>query len=177
MCGLAGMLHFDGAPAQRAVLAAMTATLAHRGPDDEGMWLDGPVGLGHRRLSIIDLAGSHQPMTSADGRWTLAFNGEIFNYRELRRTLTDYPFHTDGDTETILAGLVIHGIDFVNRLVGQFAFAAYDRDAEVMHLVRDRVGVLPLYYWVSDKLALFGSEVKAILAGLPTGPQVDLASL
>ena len=176
MCGIAGGMRVDGAPIAREVIEAMTASVRHRGPDDEGMWFHGPVALGHRRLSIIDLTGSHQPMTSVGERWTIVFNGEIFNYRELRAAL-DYPFRTDGDTETILAGLTIHGIDFVTRLVGQFAFAAYDHVNSVLHLVRDRLGVLPLYYWRSASTLLFGSEVKAILAGMPTRPDVDLESL
>lgn len=170
------MMRFDGAPVLHDALGAMTATLRHRGPDDEGSWADGPVALGHRRLSIIDLAGSHQPMESVDGRWVIAFNGEILNYRELRAVL-DYPFRTDGDTETILAGLVAHGIQFVDRLVGQFAFAAYDRHRRTLHLVRDRLGILPLYYWRSAPALHFGSEIKAIVASMPTRPSVDLQSL
>jgi len=176
MCGIAGGMRVDGAPVARDMIDSMTASLKHRGPNDEGTWFGGPVALGHRRLSIIDLDGSHQPMTSVGERWTIVFNGEIFNYRELRATL-DYPFRTDGDTETLLAGLVIHGIDFVTRLVGQFAFAAYDHTNQVLHLVRDRLGVLPLYYWRSGPLILFGSEIKALLAGMPTRPAVDLHSL
>lgn len=176
MCGIAGGMRVDGAPVARDMILAMTASVQHRGPDDEGTWFGGPVALGHRRLSIIDLDGSQQPMTSAGERWTIAFNGEIFNYRELRAGL-DYRFRTDGDTETLLAGLVIHGIDFVTRLVGQFAFAAYDHVNHVLHLVRDRLGVLPMYYWRSGSLVLFGSEVKAIIAGMPTRPDVDLESL
>lgn len=177
MCGFTGLLRFDGTPADPRVLGTMTARLAHRGPDDHGIWIDGGVGLGHRRLSIIDLAGSSQPMSTGDGRWTLVFNGEIFNYKELRQTLGDYPFHTEGDTETILAGIATQGMHFVEKLRGQFAFAAYDRQSKTTHLVRDRLGILPLFYWVSSNLAVFGSEINSVLAGLPSGPSVDLASL
>lgn len=177
MCGIAGLLRFDGQTVRSDVVDAMMATLQHRGPHDEGRWCSGSVGFGHRRLSIIDVAGSHQPMISADERWTLVFNGEIFNYRELRKDLGDYPFHTSGDTETILAGIVKHGIRFVDKLVGQFAFAAYDRQARVLHLVRDRLGVLPLYYMISPDQMIFGSEVKALLAAMPNGPKVDVSSL
>lgn len=134
------------------------------------------MGLAHRRLSVIDLEGSRQPMHSADGRWTLVYNGEVFNYRELRRTL-GYPFVTDGDTETILAGIATVGLSFVDRLVGQFAFAALDRDSGEVHLVRDRLGVLPLYYALDGERLVFGSEIKAVIAGLRAGPRVDLASL
>ena len=102
MCGIAGIVRFDGKPVEAAILTAMTDQIVHRGPDDQGVWVDGPVGFGHRRLSIIDLAGSPQPMASADGRLHVVFNGEILNYRELRGRLR-YPFRTSGDTETLLA--------------------------------------------------------------------------
>ncbi|MFH8251569.1 asparagine synthase (glutamine-hydrolyzing) [Microbacterium sp. B2969] len=176
MCGIAGAVRFDGDRVRRNLVTRMMATLDHRGPDDEGIWLEGPIGFGHRRLSIIDLAGSVQPMRSIDGRWTLILNGEIFNYKELRRGLR-YPFRTDGDTETLLAGLVEHGIGFLDRLVGQFAFAAFDHSAGVLHLVRDRLGILPLYYHRDRGSILFGSEIKTVLAGLTHSPDVDLASL
>lgn len=176
VCGIGGLLRFDGGQAQVDVVRAMTATLVHRGPDDEGIHIEDGLGFGHRRLSIIDLGGSHQPMESVDARWVIVFNGEIFNYSELRRSL-DYPFRTSGDTETILAGLALHGIGFVESLVGQFAFAAYDRREKVLHLVRDRLGVLPLYYTANSRELLFGSEIKAILAGLPNRPAVDFESL
>lgn len=176
MCGIVGMRHLAGEPVDPARLTAMARTLRHRGPDDSGLWVDGPVGLAHRRLAIIDLQRSVQPMHSADGRWTLVFNGEIFNYRELRRSLV-YPYRTDGDTETILAGVQAHGLSFVSRLVGQFAMALVDRDSGSTFLVRDRLGVLPLHYYLDDALLVFGSETKAVLAGLPGRAAPDLASL
>lgn len=154
----------------------MVATLNHRGPDDSGIWQDAGIGVGHSRLSIIDLGSSRQPMHSVDERWVLVFNGEIFNYRELRARL-DYPFATDGDTEVILAGITVHGLDFIEQLVGQFAFALVDRHTGRVHLVRDRLGVLPLYYSLSGRELVFGSEVKSVLAGLPRRPDVDLKSL
>ena len=126
MCGIAGVRRFDGGFDTRCTTVAMGEQLRHRGPDESAIWSDLEIGLSHTRLSIIDLANSHQPMHSVDGRWALVFNGEIFNYRQLRPDL-DYPFRTDGDTEVILAGLVTAGIDFVTRLRGQFAFAAHDR--------------------------------------------------
>lgn len=176
MCGIAGIHRFDGRAIERAALVAMGDSLAHRGPDASGFWQSETVGFAHTRLSIIDLAGSVQPMTSVDGRWVLCFNGEIFNYRQLRAVL-DYPFHTDGDTEVILAGIARHGIDFIERLVGQFAFAIHDTLTGTTHLVRDRLGILPLNYSVSPESVIFGSEIKAILAAIPLRPNVDLQSL
>lgn len=176
MCGIAGIRNFSAEPVPPARLAAMSDAIAHRGPDDAGEWRAPGFGFAHRRLSIIDLDASQQPMHSADGRWTLVFNGEIFNYRELRRSLS-YPFRTSGDTETILAGIATHGLSFVERLVGQFAFALADGLSGDVHLVRDRLGVLPLYYHLDRDRLTFGSEIKAVLAGLQERPGVDLASL
>lgn len=176
MCGIAGIRHFGGRPVDRTSLAAMGEVLRHRGPDASGLWVEGPIGLAHRRLAIIDLQHSQQPMHSADRRWSLVFNGEIFNYQELRRSL-DYPFRTDGDTETVLAGVAAHGLSFINRLVGQFALALVDRATGSTYLVRDRLGVLPLYYYLDGDRLAFGSEIKAVLAGLPHRPGPDLASL
>ncbi|WP_010205782.1 asparagine synthase (glutamine-hydrolyzing) [Salinibacterium sp. PAMC 21357] len=176
MCGIVGAVRFDGAGVSRARIESMANAIHHRGPDDNGFWIDGSIGFGHRRLSIIDVGGSHQPMHSVDGRWTIVFNGEILNYQELRKAL-DYPFRTAGDTETILAGLVTHGIRYVDQLVGQFAFAAFDRDTGIVHLVRDRLGILPLYFRRSGDTLLIGSEIKAILAGMDEAPSVDRESL
>ncbi|MFC7494571.1 MULTISPECIES: asparagine synthase (glutamine-hydrolyzing) [unclassified Nocardioides] len=176
MCGIAGIHRFDGDHVDPRSLDAMAAVLTHRGPDESATWIGGHVGLAHTRLSIIDLAHSHQPMISTDGRWALVFNGEIFNYRELRAGLS-YPFRTDGDTEVLLAGLVVKGIDFVTELRGQFAFAAHDRLTGVTHLVRDRLGVLPLHYRLDGESLVFASEVKAILAVADRPPAVDPAAL
>lgn len=176
MCGIAGIRRLDGSRADPKALAEMARVLHHRGPDESSTWHDGPVGFAHTRLSIIDLSSSHQPMRSPDERWTLVFNGEIFNYRELRTQL-EYPFRTDGDTEVILAGLATSGIAFVNKLRGQFAFVAHDHQAGVTHLVRDRLGILPLYYRLDATALTFGSEIKAILAGSEVPAAVDLASL
>ena len=176
MCGIAGISRFDGMAVDPALLHAMADRLGHRGPDDRGVWSDGATGFAHTRLSIIDLAGSRQPMTSADGRYTLVFNGEIFNYRRLRADL-DYPFTTDGDTEVVLAGITRRGIGYIDRLVGQFAFALHDSATGITHLVRDRVGVLPLYHTSIPGAVVFASEVKAILPALPRTPSVDLQSL
>jgi asparagine synthase (glutamine-hydrolysing) len=176
MCGIAGVRRFDGAAISEEQLLAMGEQLRHRGPDESAIWSDHELGLSHTRLSIIDLANSHQPMHSPDGRWALVFNGEIFNYRQLRHNL-DYPFRTDGDTEVVLAGLATVGIEFVKRLRGQFAFAAHDRKTGSIHLIRDRLGILPLYYRLDRKGLVFASEIKAIHAALPGTPQVDVKSL
>ncbi|WP_309620634.1 asparagine synthase (glutamine-hydrolyzing) [Salinibacterium sp.] len=176
MCGIVGAVRFDGGAISRDRIELMAEAVHHRGPDSDGFWVDGRVGFGHRRLSIIDVSGSHQPMQSVDGRWTIVFNGEIVNYQQLRESL-EYPFRTSGDTETILAGLVAYGIRYVDDLVGQFAFAAFDRQTGIVHLVRDRLGILPLYFRRSGGSLLFGSEIKAILAGMEQPPSVDHESL
>ena len=172
MCGVAGIVRFDGRPVEADTLVAMTDRLVHRGPDDQGVWVAGPVGFGHRRLSIIDLAGSPQPMASADGRLHIAFNGEILNYRELRSGLR-YPFRTTGDTETLLAAFDAHGAASVEHLSGQFAFAIHDGEDGSVWLFRDRLGILPLYYWLDDEQLVFASEIKALFPALPRRPGVD----
>jgi asparagine synthase (glutamine-hydrolysing) len=176
MCGIVGIRRFDGRPVDPQLLETMVDTLAHRGPDGRGMWIDGAVGLGHTRLSIIDLGGSQQPMPSVDGRFHLTFNGEIFNYQAVRDQL-DYPFRTAGDTEVLLASITQRGLDGVRRLRGQFACAVHDRDTGELTLLRDRVGVLPLYYTVSDEMFAFASEIKALVPALRTAPQLDTSQL
>ncbi len=174
MCGIVGIRRFDGQPVDERLLRRMTDQLVHRGPDDQGCWVDGSVGLGHRRLSIIDVGGSPQPMVSADGRHHITFNGEIFNYRDLRNRVS-YPFRTDGDTEVLLALHQLSGDQAVQELRGQFAYALYDdRD---LWLYRDRLGVLPLFYYQDENLFAFASEIKALLPALPRPPEVDVASL
>jgi asparagine synthase (glutamine-hydrolysing) len=176
MCGIAGIHRFDGDSVDPRSLDAMAAVLTHRGPDESAVWSSRAVGLAHTRLAVIDLDNSHQPMVSTDGRWVLVFNGEIFNYRELRARLS-YPFRTDGDTEVLLAGLVVRGIDFVTELRGQFAFVAHDRLTGVTHLVRDRLGILPLQYQLDGERLVFASETRAILAVADHPPTVDAAAL
>lgn len=176
MCGVAGIVRFDGGAVDAARLTAMRDTLEHRGPDGADVWISGRAGLAHRRLSIIDLEGSPQPMESGDGRWVLSFNGEIYNYRQLRRE-TRYPYRTDGDTEVLLATLAVRGLPGLVHVHGQFAFAAYDTLEEVLWLGRDRMGILPLYYHLGGGEIVFASEIKALLAALPAAPPVDTASL
>jgi asparagine synthase (glutamine-hydrolysing) len=174
MCGIAGYLQFD-ATAPALPLERMIDQLAHRGPDAEGSWYGPGVGLGHTRLSIIDLAGSTQPMASVDERLRVSFNGEILNYAALRESLR-YPFRTRGDTEVLLALFQQDGPQSVLHLRGQFAYAIYDAAAEEVHLFRDRMGILPLYYAVDEHRIVFASEIKALLAVLPP-PRLDVDSL
>lgn len=174
MCGIVGVRRFDGQPVQEELLRAMTARLTHRGPDGEGYWVGGSTGFGHRRLSIIDVAGSPQPMATADERLRVTFNGEIFNFRELREGC-DYPFRTNGDTEVLLALFQREGPRSVERLRGQFAYAIHEGDD--LWLFRDRLGVLPLFTYSDGDMFAFASELKALLPALPTAPAVDLASL
>ncbi|MGX7952657.1 XrtA/PEP-CTERM system amidotransferase [Tsuneonella sp. HG249] len=168
MCGIAGIFHCGTPkPVDPARVRAMADALAHRGPDGEGVWTAPGVGLGHRRLSIIDLAGSPQPMPSADGRAMLVFNGEIYNFKELRRELESLgaQFRTAGDSETILAAWQQWGPDCLTRLHGMFAFAIYDLDRRTLFLARDRLGVKPLFTArLSDGSLAFASELKGLLA-------------
>ena len=168
MCGITGIFHTDvPKPVDPARVRAMIDAIAHRGPDGEGVWTAPGVGLGHRRLSIIDLAGGDQPMASADGRLVVVFNGEIYNYRELRVELEarGCAFVTDSDTECILHGWRLWGAACLDRFTGMFAFALHDAAEQTLILARDRFGVKPLYYAeLPDGALLFGSELKALLA-------------
>jgi asparagine synthase (glutamine-hydrolysing) len=170
------MRRFDGAPPDPAVLERMCAALSHRGPDDDGLLVRGSVGFAHRRLSIIDVAGSPQPMASATGDRFVCFNGEILNYRALREELP-YPYVTNGDTETLLALFDHAGPAGVERLRGQFAYGLYDERDDELWLFRDQLGILPLYTYTDRNVFLFASEIKAILAALPRPPAVDRQSL
>lgn len=166
MCGITGQIFFDHKKKiESSVLQRMTDSLARRGPDDGDIWLERHVGLGHRRLSIIDLAGSRQPMRSADGCYTIVFNGEIYNYKELRETLSSkgISFKTAGDTETILKMYEVYGVDAVTYLRGMFAFAIWDHKKGQLFVARDRIGVKPLHYYVDDSTLIFASEIKALL--------------
>ncbi len=164
MCGIAGVLHRDGRPASPVVMKAMTDIIAHRGPDGEGHYCDGPVGLGHRRLSIIDLTdAARQPMTTRDGRYVLTYNGEIYNFHELKADLSarGHRFHSTGDSEVLLTAFAEWGIAALQKLNGMFAFGIWDRQHKTLTLARDRFGVKPLYYTVVDGAVLFASEIKA----------------
>jgi asparagine synthase (glutamine-hydrolysing) len=167
MCGIVGLVYAD--PARRCeqdIVTRMRDVFAYRGPDDAGLYIDGPVGLGHRRLSIIDLGGGHQPMSNEDGSLRIVFNGEIYNYRALREELIakGHRFQSQSDTEVILHLYAERGEACVHALNGMFAFAIWDARRRVLFLARDRMGVKPLYYAVTPGAFLFASEIKAILA-------------
>lgn len=181
MCGIAGYLNLDGAPAERRIVEAMRDAIAHRGPDGAGVHLDGALGLGHRRLSIIDLREiASQPMDSPDGRWTIIYNGELYNFRELRTELEreGWLFRTQSDTEVLLAGAVVWGVHrLALRMDGMVAFALWDKAEERLHLVRDRFGVKPLYLWRTRKRIAFASEIKAFMAHPDFAVRVNEAAL
>ena len=165
MCGIVGVRYFKGRRAEEGQLRQMAAQLHHRGPDGDGFKVMGDVGFGHTRLSIIDLAGSPQPMTSASGPFHITFNGEIFNYQTLRAELVrdGVPLRTHGDTEVLLEILRREGIKGLDKLNGQFAFAYYDETKETLIVARDRLGILPLYYHIGPDFFAFASEIKALL--------------
>jgi asparagine synthase (glutamine-hydrolysing) len=189
MCGICGWVSYDrdlGEPGARRELAGMTATMACRGPDDEGVWVGGPAGLGHRRLAVIDIEGGRQPMTlTEDGRTALAlvYSGEAYNYRELRERLAaaGRRFATNSDTEVVLQAHRQWGgcdpRDAVRELNGMFAYALWDPAARELTLVRDRLGIKPLYYYPTEHGVLFGSEPKAILANSGAERVMDLDGL
>ena len=181
MCGIAGIFHCGTPkPVDPVRIERMCDVLAHRGPDGSGVWTAAGVGLGHRRLSIIDIAGSSQPMHSADGSAVLIFNGEIYNYRELRRELEQggAQFLTDGDSEVILAAYRRWGHECLSRLDGMFAFAIYDARQRELFLARDRLGVKPLFMApLSDGSMAFASELKGLLAHPLLKRQLDLRAI
>jgi len=171
MCAICGRFNFDGKPVSAAEIAAMRDVMIHRGPDDQGMLVQGAVGLGHRRLSIIDLAGGHQPISNEDGTVTVVFNGEIYNFAEIRDGLIarGHTLTTRSDTEVIVHLYEELGAECVQRFRGMFAFALWDSRRQLLLLARDRLGVKPLYYArVGDSL-VFSSEIKGLLKaeGLP----------
>ena len=167
MCGIAGIVHDDKRTVDNGALRRMTRALIHRGPDEEGFHVEPGIGLGHRRLSIIDLSTGQQPLCNEDGTIWVTFNGEIFNYIELRADLEKrgHRFKTQSDTETIVHLYEDRGLDFVDELNGQFAIALWDRAKRRLVLARDRVGIRPLFHaTLTDGTVLFGSEIKAVLA-------------
>jgi asparagine synthase (glutamine-hydrolysing) len=182
MCGLCGILTLDGAPVPRAVLAAMNATLIHRGPDQGAEVISGPCGLANRRLAVLDLSPEAAlPMRSADGAITLAYNGEVYNYPDLRRTLAaaGVSLRTHSDTEAVIALYQRHGLGFVEHLRGMFALALWDAPRRQLVLARDRLGKKPLFYFQDGERLIFASEVKALLRhpDVPRRPARDLTAL
>ncbi|HEU4370263.1 MAG TPA: asparagine synthase (glutamine-hydrolyzing) [Methylomirabilota bacterium] len=179
MCGIAGVVDFDGRPVGASVLSRMIARIGYRGPDDTGVHTDGPVGLAHARLSIIDAAGGRQPMASRDGRLWIVFSGEIFNHVELREELRarGHAFATRSDTEVVLAAYADRGEACVRDFNGQWAFAVWDAGRRRLFLSRDRLGVRPLFYARAGRRLVFGSEIKALFAHPGVVRELDLDGL
>jgi len=175
MCGIVGYATREASAADAAILRTACAAMGHRGPDGEGRWHDDHCGLGHRRLSIIDLAGGAQPMSYSAGRYWIVFNGEIYNYRDLRKQLESlgHRFRTASDTEVILAAFVEWGPEGASRLRGIFAYAIWDSELRRLVLARDHIGVKPLMYSARQDRIVFSSELKAILATGLVAPEVD----
>jgi asparagine synthase (glutamine-hydrolysing) len=181
MCGIAGIFHFDIArKADESLLRKMISTLSHRGPDGEGFYCKNNIGLGHRRLSVIDLSTGDQPMFNEDKSIAIIFNGEIYNYVELRDELKKlgYQFLTNSDTEVIIRAYEKWGADCQNKLNGMWAFTLWDENKRQLFISRDRIGEKPLFYSTFDSTFLFGSEIKSILAyGSPGIPNLEMTEL
>jgi len=165
MCGIAGVVNFSGKAVRDEEINTMLRTIKHRGPDDEGIFINDGTGLGHVRLSIIDLsAAGHQPMFSNDGRYSIVFNGEIYNYLELKKELEDsYIFKTKSDTEVLLAAYLVWGEACLSKFNGDFSFVIYDKQENLLFGARDRFGIKPFYYYKDNARFIFASEIKAIL--------------
>src|SRR5881628_1780336 len=180
MCGIVGMVHLDPSrPVSTSLIRHMCEVIQHRGPDDQGVFVQGSVGLGMRRLAIIDLAGGQQPIFNEDRSMVIVFNGEIYNYRELRRELATrgHQLRTRGDTETVLRLYEEEGARCVDRLRGMFAFAIWDATAETLFLARDRFGIKPLYVITGPWGIAFASELKALLAAGLSDRRLDWEAL
>jgi asparagine synthase (glutamine-hydrolysing) len=180
MCGIAGILEFGrDARASASALREMCRAISHRGPDDEGFYTDGPLGIGMRRLSIVDLATGHQPISNEDGSLWIVYNGEIYNHVALREELITrgHSYSTHSDTETIIHAFEEYGADCVQHLRGMFAFAIWNRNTKTLFIARDRLGIKPLYYKIDGQRLLFGSEIKAVLAHGGLRPEFDRAAL
>ncbi len=180
MCGICGKYNYiNHAPVEPRLINKMCAVLHHRGPDDTGIYINKNIGLGHSRLSIIDVAGGHQPIWNEDKTCAIILNGEIYNFKELRKTLKKkgHKFRTKSDTETILHLYEETGVDCLKQLRGMFAFAILDARDNSLFLARDRMGQKPLVYSVNKDGLLFASEIKSILQDTDITPQVDLTAL
>jgi len=178
MCGIAGIYGHTNTDAAKERLRRMAVKIDHRGPDADGVYTGDEIALAHRRLSIIDLrAEANQPMWDESGRYVLVFNGEIYNFRELKKQLSGYSFQTDGDTEVLLAGLAKWGINFVKECNGMFSFALWDTRSEELILCRDRLGIKPLYYLRQKNEILFSSEIRSLISGLNVKPELNQSAL
>src|SRR4051794_40156177 len=180
MCGIAGLVSLEGLPPDAdAVATRMRDVITHRGPDEAGLYCDGHAALAHRRLSIVDLSTGQQPLANEDGQVRVIFNGEIYNHAEIRRDLEQHghQYRTQSDTETIVHAYEQWGDDAVDRFRGMFAFAIWDNRRRRLLLVRDRLGIKPLYWARVGSTLLFGSEVKALLASGLLATEANLAAL
>ena len=179
MCGIAGVIDFNSSGPDEGLLRRMIGVMRHRGPDAAGIYMNGPAGLGHTRLSIIDLNGGDQPIHNEDRTLWIVYNGEVFNYPELRGELIEkgHQFYTQTDTEVLVHAYEEYGLDMVNMLNGQFAFAMWDQNHETLILGRDRVGIRPLYYHLNHGRLVFGSEIKGLFADPQIPRNIDKQTL
>jgi asparagine synthase (glutamine-hydrolysing) len=164
MCGIAGIIYFNNTKVEERLIRGMTDCMAHRGPDSDGLLVEGPLALGQRRLAIIDLsAASDQPFIDNSGRYKMVFNGEIYNYADVKPLIKDYEFKTTGDTEVVIAAYAAWGPKCLDHFRGMFAFAIWDEQEKELFIARDKMGVKPLYYFLDEEKLLFASESRAIL--------------
>ncbi|MDH5218661.1 MAG: asparagine synthase (glutamine-hydrolyzing) [Gammaproteobacteria bacterium] len=179
MCGINAIYRFDGQPVSERLLAKMNRALLHRGPDEQGLYSWKSIGLGHTRLSIVDVKHGHQPMHSEDGRYALTYNGELYNYQTLSKQLQGlgHNFHSHCDTEVLLKAHQHYGISAVDQLDGMYSYALFDRETEQLTLVRDRLGIKPLYYYQDENLFIAASEIKAIFASGLVEPELDIQTI
>ena len=179
MCGIVGIVSSDQTPVHRTWVEAMNRSIHHRGPDDDGFYVNGAVGLGMRRLSIIDVEGGQQPVHNEDKTIWVVFNGEIYNYKEIRESLEElgHQFQTHSDTETLVHLYEEYGEEGISRLRGMFAYALWDENRERLILARDRFGIKPLYYTCTGGKLLFASELKSILAMPGFTPEISPSAI
>jgi len=180
MCGICGILNRDVyKPVLNEEIKRMNQLMIHRGPEAEGVFVENNIGLGHRRLKIIDIEGGVQPMHSDDESITVVFNGEIYNFREIRRNLETkgYKFKTNSDTEVIIHAYLEYGENCVDHFRGMFGIAIYDKRHHRLFIIRDRLGIKPVYYYIDNERLIFASEVKPIIEILKQKPGLHLASL
>jgi asparagine synthase (glutamine-hydrolysing) len=178
MCGIAGIFSFNRRVNLPQTIRCMTNAMAHRGPDSDGFYTNDTVALGHRRLSIIDLStAANQPIVDYTGRYQIIFNGEIYNFQEVKKMLPEYPFSTNSDTEVLLAAYSKWGADCLPLLKGMFAFAIWDTAAQELFIARDRMGVKPVYYFANENVFLFASEIRGILGSNIVEAKADASAL
>ncbi len=180
MCGIAGIFNLNSKPVAFDQIKAMMDSIAHCGPDGQGQFTDKYIGLGHRRLAIIDLSpAGHQPMQTKDGRYLITYNGEVYNFKILRKELVNlgYSFFSNTDTEVVLNAYVQWGEKCLENFNGMFAFAVWDRKEKALFLARDRYGIKPLYYYQTNDCFVFSSEIKAIISSGLYGTEINKEAL